>query len=113
MSGRSKGVGGGHGQSEAGSQVDATGDGRELAVLVGGPKDRWWYWRDDLDRMQAVELRVAERQGDPHPERRPCSVLVYRPTERWLTNTVEPQYGVGRVWEHRLDADDDDDADGA
>jgi hypothetical protein len=37
--------------------------GRELAALVGGPLDRWWYWRDDLEAAQ----RTAERMAAPPP----------------------------------------------
>lgn len=104
MTTRTRGSRTGHGVSRStrrtAGQVDAAGVGRELAVLIGGPRDRWWYWRDDLERSLAAERYMAERQGDPHPERRPCAALAYRPTERWLPNTAEPQYGTGRVWEH-------------
>jgi|GEM_PF-5394582 len=53
--------------------------GRELAALTDG---RWaprWYWRDDLEAMQAASRRMS------YPDEHPAAVLrAYRPTETWI-----------------------------
>jgi hypothetical protein len=76
--------------------------GRELAALVGGPLDRWWYWRDDLERQQdtarwsaGIVARLAP--ADRPPRWRPPSVLAYQPTQDWTDNPL-PAYGAGRIW---------------
>lgn len=67
--------------------------GRELAVLVGGPWNGFWYWRDDLENAQAA-ARDARRR---------CAMEVatskagYKPTESWRVNPEKP-VEQGREW---------------
>jgi len=67
---------------------------RELAALVDGPHTSRWFWREDLEQMQAA----ARRMG--HPLDRPAAVYrLYRPTEEWVEHPTEP--GVhGRAWRY-------------
>ena len=67
---------------------------RELAVLVDGPRKSRWFWRADLEQMQAA----AQRMG--HRLERPAAVYRrYRPTQEWVEHPTEP--GVhGRAWRH-------------
>ena len=67
---------------------------RELAALVDGPHKSRWFWREDLEQMQAA----AQRMG--HPLEHPAAVYrCYRPTQEWTTHPTEP--GVhGRAWRH-------------
>jgi len=67
---------------------------RELAALVDGPQALRWFWREDLEQMQAA----ARRMG--HPLDRPAAVYrLYRPTEEWVEHPTEP--GVhGRAWRY-------------
>jgi len=67
---------------------------RELAALVDGPQALRWFWREDLEQMQAA----AQRMG--HPLEHPAAVYrLYQPTEQWTTHPTEP--GVhGRAWRH-------------
>ena len=66
----------------------------ELAALVDGPHTSRWFWREDLEQMQAA----ARRMG--HPLERPAAVYrLYRPTREWVEHPTEP--GVhGRTWRH-------------
>ncbi|WP_075334732.1 hypothetical protein [Pseudonocardia sp. Ae717_Ps2] len=48
-------------------------DGRELAVLIDGPWRGRWYWRADLDAMQAA----AHRYPHGHPA---AELRTYQPT---------------------------------
>jgi len=68
---------------------------RELAALVDGPRKSRWFWREDLEQMQAA----ARRMG--HPPDRPAAVYrLYRPTQEWIAHPTEP--GVhGRAWRHQ------------
>jgi len=71
---------------------------RELAALVDGPRRLRWFWRDDLERMQAA----ARRMGHPldHPA---ATYRCYHPTEQWVQHPTEP--GVqGRAWRYRQPA---------
>jgi len=67
---------------------------RELAALVDGPQALRWFWREDLEQMQAA----AQRRG--HPLEHPAAVYRhYQPTQEWITHPTEP--GVhGRAWRH-------------
>ena len=71
---------------------------RELAALVDGPQALRWFWRDELEQMQAA----AQRMG--HPLDRPAAVYrLYQPTGEWITHPTEP--GVhGRTWRHHQPA---------
>lgn len=85
---------------ESGDEADA---GRELAALVRGPLDRRWYWRDELEAVQAAARRdydrVAGLPAESRPTWSPASVLAYAPTEHWVDNPLR-RYGRGRVWIH-------------
>ncbi len=67
---------------------------RELAALVDGPQALRWFWRDDLEQMQAAAQRMGHRLD------RPAAVYrLYRPTQEWVEHPTEP--GVhGRAWRH-------------
>jgi len=67
---------------------------RELAALVDGPRKSRWFWREDLEQMQAAAQRMGHRLD------RPAAVYrLYRPTEQWVVHPTEP--GVhGRAWRH-------------
>jgi len=54
-----------------------SGVGRELVVLAGGPWARHWYWRDDLQAMQAASHYVGH--PDTHPD---TQLRRYRPTQQ-------------------------------
>jgi len=71
---------------------------RELAALVDGPQALRWFWREDLEQMQAA----AQRMG--HPPAHPAAVYrLYRPTQQWIEHPTEP--GVhGRTWRHHQPA---------
>ena len=57
---------------------------RELAVLVDGPRKSRWFWRADLEQMQAA----AQRMG--YPLDRPAAVYrLYRPTQEWIAHPTE------------------------
>jgi hypothetical protein len=81
------------------------GTGRELVVLVGGPLDRRWYWRDDLERQQATAARADAVSAGLAPELRPTwspsSLPAYQPTEAWIDNPRG--HGPGRVWTYTPD----------
>jgi hypothetical protein len=67
---------------------------RELAALVDGPQALRWFWREDLEQIQAA----AQRRG--HAPEHPAAVYrLYRPTGEWVEHPTEP--GVhGRVWRY-------------
>jgi len=67
---------------------------RELAALVDGPQALRWFWRDELEQMQAAAQRMGHRLD------RPAAVYrLYRPTGEWVEHPTEP--GVhGRAWRH-------------
>jgi len=68
---------------------------RELAALVDGPRWLRWFWREDLEGMQAA----ARRMGHPldHPA---ATYRCYHPTDEWVEHPTEP--GVqGRAWRYR------------
>lgn len=66
--------------------------GRELAVLVDGPWMARWYWRDDLEAIQAASRRYPD--GHTCAEHR-C----YVPTEQFCDNPEG--LGPGRAWRYR------------
>jgi len=67
---------------------------RELAVLVDGPQALRWFWRTDLEQMQAA----AQRMG--HAPEHPAAVYRrYQPTQEWITHPTEPG-AHGRAWRH-------------
>jgi len=68
---------------------------RELAALVDGPHKSRWFWREDLEQMQAA----AQHMG--HPPEHPAAVYRhYRPTQQWIAHPTEP--GVhARAWHHQ------------
>ncbi len=70
--------------------------GRELAALVDGPGKSRWFWRDDLEGMQAA----ARRMGYPldHPA---ATYRRYQPTDEWVEHPTEPDVQ-GRAWRYRL-----------
>ncbi len=51
-------------------------EGRELVVLADGPWAQRWYWRDDLEAMQAASRHVGHL--DTHPA---GQLRRYRPTD--------------------------------
>ncbi|OLM28342.1 hypothetical protein Ae717Ps2_6544 [Pseudonocardia sp. Ae717_Ps2] len=67
-------------------------DGRELAVLIDGPWRGRWYWRADLDAMQAA----AHRYPHGHPA---AELRTYQPTGQFVTHPHEPDTE-GRAWRH-------------
>lgn len=70
----------------------ARGTGRELVVLGDGPWARRWYWRDDLEAMQAASRHVG------HPDTHPAGELRrYLPTD---THQAHPHHQgqSGRVY---------------
>ena len=71
---------------------------RELAALVDGPRTLRWFWREDLENIQAA----ARRMGYPleHPA---ATYRCYYPTGEWVEHPTEP--GVqGRAWRYRQPA---------
>jgi len=67
---------------------------RELAALVDGPQALRWFWREDLEQMQAA----AQRMG--HPLEHPAAVYRrYRPTGEWVEHPTEPSVHA-RAWRH-------------
>ena len=71
---------------------------RELAALVDGPRTLRWFWRGDLENMQAA----ARRMG--HPLEHPAATYrCYQPGTEWVEHPTEP--GVqGRAWRYRQPA---------
>ena len=68
---------------------------RELAALVDGPQALRWFWREDLEQMQAA----AQRRG--HPLDRPAAVYrLYQPTQEWIAHPTEPG-AHGRAWRYQ------------
>jgi len=68
---------------------------RELAALVDGPRTLRWFWRGELEGMQAA----ARRMGHPldHPA---ATYRRYHPTNEWVEHPTEP--GVrGRAWRYQ------------
>ena len=69
---------------------------RELAALVDGPQALRWFWREDLEQMQAA----AQRMG--HPLEHPAAVYrLYQPTGEWVEHPTEPTGVHGRAWRHQ------------
>ena len=67
---------------------------RELAALVDGPQALRWFWREDLEQMQAAAQRMGHRLEHPAAVYR-----LYQPTQEWIAHPTEP--GVhGRAWRH-------------
>jgi hypothetical protein len=64
----------------------------ELAVLVDGPWASRWYWRDDLEQMQAASAR--------YPDGHVCAQhRDYVPTDQWREHPHE--FPAGRVWRYQ------------
>ena len=72
---------------------------RPLVALDGGPKDKHWYWLDDLHVMQEAAGAQSFQAG--HPVN---AVLHYHPTARRIDNP-NPRYGSGEIWSYRPPAD--------
>jgi hypothetical protein len=69
---------------------------RELAALVDGPQALRWFWREDLEQMQAA----AQRMG--HPLEHPAAVYrLYQPTGEWVEHPTEPTGVHGRAWRYQ------------
>ena len=67
-------------------------NGREVVVLGDGPWARHWYWRDDLEAMQAASRAVG------YPDQHPAAVLRhYRPTDQHQRHPDDPGRD-GKVW---------------
>lgn len=69
--------------------------GRELAVLIGGPWRLRWYWRDELEAMQAA----ADRYPDSHPA---AQLGHYRPTDEHRDHPTQVDV-TGRAWRYAYD----------
>ena len=70
----------------------APGTGRELVVLDDGPWARRWYWRDDLEAMQAASRHVG------HPDTHAAGELRrYLPTDTHQAHPHHPGRS-GRVY---------------
>jgi hypothetical protein len=69
------------------------GKGRELAVLVGGLFNGFWYWRDDLENAQGAARDAGRRCSSKVP----ASKADYAPTEAWRVNPEKP-LEQGREW---------------
>lgn len=82
--------------SNARARAEAA-SGRELAMLADGPWANRWYWRDNLEAMQAASARYPD--GHPCAEHRG-----YRPTNEYRDNPEG--LGSGRVWRYRPAAGD-------
>ena len=68
----------------------------ELAALVDGPHKSRWFWREDLEQMQAA----AQRMG--HPLEHPAAVYrLYQPTGEWVEHPTEPTGVHGRAWRYQ------------
>lgn len=67
--------------------------GRELAALVDGPFSSRWYWRADLEAMQAA----SRRHPDGHPAAR---MRCYHPTDTHRAHPVEGDAS-GREWRYQ------------
>lgn len=68
---------------------------RELAVLIDGPWAHRWYWRDELEAMQAASRAVG------YPDEHPSAVLrCYQPA---AGHRPHPSDGnrTGREWRYR------------
>lgn len=59
------------------ADADLVPGGREMVVLGDGPWARHWYWRDDLEGMQAASRAVG--YPDQHPS---AQLRHYQPTGR-------------------------------
>ncbi len=71
---------------------------RELAALVDGPRKLRWFWRDELEGMQAA----ARRMG--HPLHHPAATYrCYHPSTEWIEHPTEPGMR-GRAWRYRQPA---------
>ena len=68
---------------------------RELAALVDGPRKLRWFWRDELEGMQAA----ARRMG--HPLEHPAATYrCYHPTDGCVEHPTEPG-AQGRAWRYQ------------
>lgn len=73
--------------------------GRELAVLVGGPRANRWYWRDELEVAQAA-ARVRGKYACPCGcETRSDELVHYKPTSDFRPNPIDGQSG--REWRYQ------------
>ncbi len=73
---------------------------RPLVVLQGGPRDRWWYYHDDLDRMREAAQRHVANGAEV-----PSDILSYVETEYIREHPTsldaeEPLFGT--VWQWPL-----------
>lgn len=68
---------------------------RELAALVDGPWAPRWYWRDELEAMQAASRSVGHPDGHPAAQLR-C----YRPTDGFRPHP-EDAAASGREWRYQ------------
>lgn len=76
------------------ARAETVRSGRELAALVDGPWAPRWYWRDELEAMQAASRRAG------HPEGHPSAALrAYRPTGERVPHPHHPDHD-GRAWRH-------------
>ena len=68
---------------------------RELAALVDGPWAPRWYWREDLEAIQASTRTMG------HPDDHPAAeIRHYHPTEQWVDHPHEQDVR-GRAWRYR------------
>jgi hypothetical protein len=67
---------------------------RELAALTDGPWSPCWYWRDELEAMQAAARYMHTRGGTAHLGNQ----AHYRPTNRWVDHPTEE---AGRAWTYQ------------
>ncbi len=67
---------------------------RELAALVDGPWALRWYWRDELEDMQATSRRMG--YPDDHPA---AGLRAYRRTGERVAHPHHPDR-TGRAWHH-------------
>ncbi len=69
---------------------------RPLVVLREGPRDRWWYYRDDL-----IQMREAAQHHVENGAEKPSDILHYVETDHTLKHPVFSDAEVplfGKVW---------------
>ena len=71
---------------------------RELATLVDGPRKLRWFWRDELEGMQAAARRMGHSLHHPA-----ATYRCYHPTDEWVEHPTEPDV-LGRAWHYRKPA---------
>lgn len=69
--------------------------GRDLVVLGDGPWARHWYWRDDLEAIQAASRAVG--YPDDHPS---AQLRNYRNSDQQRPHPDDPDR-VAQVWTYR------------